>query len=569
MTRRGGQLPWGSRSSNSLYRAGGSRSYGRPVLLGAIALGVLVLAIFLVMQACGGGGCEDYYCSSSRAIAAPEGFERVTDIFELNKDKPVAQGSDIGVQLPLSKSTTDARNLTFYRYVEESRFWEPLVPAALDAEGRHVSATLNTSPAIMAVFRRLSPAGHVIAYLGHNAQLHPEAVSRVTIVHTRDFRPASDGTLLGDLTDFKVTGARTDGSVAFYPAIVADATDKGAVPIVSGILANAITRTNHVQQILKKVNDSQLAGIDITYLDLPASDRSSFALFIQELGQALHGAGKQLTVTLPAPLKDQDRIDDRGYDWAEIGKAADVVQMWPYRDQSTLRRDLPDILTYLTGLVQPSSKLVLTVTPYAAEKSPDGVRPLLLTEAMSTATKLSVQGTLTTSSNVDVVADNINRSAGRSGIAWQPETATVAFTYELRGGRTVWLENFYSVGFKLEFIPRFKLGGVAVEDASSNVLLGNIWTALVPFISSGQPLLLQPNPADLSPQWKVSKGNQESGQKGVLKWSTPAEPGTYTIMLTLSDGVSLFENELAVNVQARDRTPGAGATPQPGQTPVG
>jgi hypothetical protein len=132
----------------------------------------------------------------------------------------------------------------------------------------------------------------------------------------------------------------------------------------------------------------------------------------------------------------------------------------------------------------------------------------------------------------------------------------------------VWIENFFSVGFKLEFINRFKLGGVGVEDASDNLYLGNIWPALLPFISGGQPILVQPNPKDLQPQWKASKGSIEDTTRGSVKWLTPAEPGNYTINLTLSDGISLFESEIAVDVQGKDRTPVPGS-PSASPTPVG
>jgi hypothetical protein len=308
------------------------------------------------------------------------------------------------------------------------------------------------------------------------------------------------------------------------------------------------------------VAGKQLAGIDIAYLDLPASERTSFALFIAELGQALHAQDKKLTVTLPPPTRTGDRIDEGAYDWGEISQYADLVQIAPYRDQSTYRRDMPEILAHLVQVVQPASKLVLTVTPMAAEKSPEGIRSLDIATAMTIATRLQLQTgadeTLTTSSNVQVVGININQAAGRSGISWQPQTATVAFAYEQNGGRTVWLENFYSIGFKLELISQYNLGGVAVEDASNDSYLGNIWTAVVPFVTTGQPILLQPDPEDLVPKWKVSAGSMESGRKGALTWTTPPEPGTYTISLTLSDGVARFENEISVTVQPRQNASG-------------
>lgn len=566
MNRRGGggQLPWGTRSSGPLYGGPRRGGYGRLVLMAAILAGVILLAWFVLAKACGGGtSCTQLYCPSSQDIAVPDGYERVTSIYEYNTAKgQVPQGTNASVALPLTRTTGDARNLSFYRYVPETKSWEPLMPGVLDAQGKQVSATLTTTPSVLTVLRRLSPGGEVVAYLAHDAALHPEAAGHITILHTRDYKPIADGSINGSLSK------RPEGQFAWYPVISADASDKDAIPIVTGILSSAASRSNHVQNILKLVADGQMQGVDIAYLDLPADQRTSFALFIAELAQRLHAQNKKLTVTLPAPIKTADRIDDQGYDWAEIGKAADLVEIAPYRDQSTYRRDMPDIIQYLAGLVPPQ-KLVLTVTPYATEKTPEGIHTMTVADAMVIATKLSVatgspDAKLTTNSNVNLAAVNIDKTENRSGITWQVETACVAFSYELNGGRTIWIENVFSVGFKLELIPRYHLGGVAVEDASSNILLGDIWTAIVPFVTSGQPLLMQPNPTDLKPTWDVSAGTKEGGERGVLKWSTPAEPGTYTVTLTLSDGVSRFENQIPVTVQAKatgTTTPAATATP--------
>jgi hypothetical protein len=165
-----------------------------------------------------------------------------------------------------------------------------------------------------------------------------------------------------------------------------------------------------------------------------------------------------------------------------------------------------------------------------------------------------------TNSNVQVVGVNIDKSENLTGVSWSTDAASVFFTYKQGSGRTVYLENFFSLGFKLELIPQFDLGGVAIEDASNNDYLGNIWRALNPFISSGQPLLLQPNQDDLLPQWTVSQGTKEGGNQGSITWATPPEAGTYTVRLTLSDGVALFQNEIQVQVQPKQTasTPAAG-----------
>jgi hypothetical protein len=322
-----------------------------------------------------------------------------------------------------------------------------------------------------------------------------------------------------------------------------------------------------VRQVVAKLAEVNVRGIDIAYLDLPATQRTSFSLFIGELYEALHAQNKQLTLTLPAPIKAQNRIDEGAYDWATLSKTADLIKIAPFRDQAKYRLDMPDVVAFLVERVAPA-KLVLTVSPYATETGGDAIGTYKLTDAMNIASQIAIRAdadSITTSTNVEVAGTNIDRDENLSGVRWFAETATVAFSYKQSqggGSRTVYIENFFSIGFKLELISTYKLGGVAVDDASDDRYLGNIWNALVPFITSGQPILLRPNDTDLEPKWMASGGTIESTRRGTANWFTPAEPGTYTISLTLSDGVAVFENSVPVNVKARDsRTPVATTTP--------
>lgn len=567
MSRRGGQLPW-SGSSRGIYESPRRGGFGQLAGLLLIVLGVLALAWFVFSKACASEECTKAYCASSKSVAPPDGYELVTRLYEYSAKSKSDPAFNLAVQLPLTRRTNDSSNLSFYRYMEETKTWEPITAAVLDGQGNQVSATLTDTPKLMAVLRRNTPGGQVIAYLGHNGNLHPESSGKVTLVHTFDFAPAADGSVAGE-----PSAVKPDVTYDWYPAISANAATKGAIAIVDGILVNAQSRSNHVQQITKKVTDLNLKGIDIAYLDLNLNQRNSFTLFVNELAASLHSQNKRLTLTLPPPLKVNDRIDEGAYDYAELGKAADLIQLTPYRDQGTYRLAMPDILARLAASV-PSSKLILTVTPYATEKGASGLSTLKITDAMSIATRLVIRSdSVQTSSNVDVYGVNIDRTENLSGIRWVPEAASVAFTYKESSGagaRTIWIENAFSVGFKLEFVSQYKLGGLAVEDASDNQFLGNIWPAIIPFASSGQATLLQPNPDDLKPVWRASKGQLEDTGKGYAHWATPAEPGTYTIFLQLSDGVARFENKAEVNVKAREtRTPTVTGTPQAGATPIG
>ncbi len=535
-------------------RGGQGLSFERPrrgatrrlIIAALVVIGLIAVGSFAYGQFAGGGCGDDQYCKSGRQIAAPPGYLMMSDIFVRREGAPEQpSGTTVRMKLPLRASTSDSGTLNVFRYDEASKTWEPVAVAVLDSQSKSVTALLQNTPEILAVLRRQSAAGYVVGYIPHDGGLHADAIGRLTILHTLDFTPTADGTLAGE-----PSGVPTEPGISWYPVISANS-NNGANIFVEAILEAAATRSDHVQQIQRKVDDLGLHGIDIAYFDLPADRRGSFTLFATELAQSLHSTGKVLTLTLPCPLRAQDRVDEGAYDWGALGQAADVIKMAPCRDQSSLRRDLPVILEHLTGVVPPS-KLVLSVTPYASEKSVDGIRTLSLAEAMTIALAVNVASAedLVTNSNVSIVGTNIDRTENLTGITWDTSAANVAFTYKLNGGRTVWIENVFSIGFKLEFVGQFDLGGLAVENASDDVYLGNIWPALVPYIASGQPVLSQPNGVDLIPQWHVSSGQLEEGPpgQGVVTWLTPAEPGSYTIRLTLSDGVAQFERELTVTV---------------------
>ena len=534
------------------FGGSGGPSLLRVLVLAAIGLAVLavgLLAWFFLGR--GSDGCSSEYCETAlAAIDIPPDFERHSRIFERNPEAaPLPDGFDLQVQIPLEAPVADGRGLSFYSYDAETRLWAPVASVALDETGALATGVFTDPPRYLAVFRRQNDGRHVVAYLKPGATLHPTAALLATVVHTLDFTPAADGSLEGRPSPRPATSA------LHYPVISASAELDGSVPNVDHVLSTGANRTNHVRQIQQRVAAHGLAGVDIAYLDLRADHRTSFTLFVSELGEALHAQGKVLTLTLPAPLKAVDRIDEGAYDWAALGQSADLIKIAPVRDQGAYRLHLPEVIEHITAAVDPG-KVILTVTPYASEKSADGVRSLTLTEAMTIAGKLSIRsGEVAAGADIQIVGVNIDRDEGLSGIRWQPETATVAFTYKLGGGRTIWIENMYSVGFKLEFVSVYELGGVGVEDASDNVFLGNIWQAIEPFAASGRPVLLQPSQTRLLPRWEVSGGNLLGGDRGLVTWQAPLEAGPYTVTLTLTDGVERFESRIALYLELREPEP--------------
>ncbi len=102
-------------------------------------------------------------------------------------------------------------------------------------------------------------------------------------------------------------------------------------PTIIAILRDPALRAQHIANIVKLTKQNNYAGIDIDYENFQAQDRAVFTAFVSELANALHRAGKTLSVDVFA------KSSDRGYDqrnqaqdYRAIGQAADAVRLMAY-----------------------------------------------------------------------------------------------------------------------------------------------------------------------------------------------------------------------------------------------
>jgi len=227
------------------------------------------------------------------------------------------------------------------------------------------------------------------------------------------------------------------------------------------------------------------------------------------------------------------------------------------------------VLRQATRVIEPA-KVFLVISPFSHEKSKEGVKPLTFLQAMGIANVMTVvpgEGDsldIVGGRQVVITGDNIHRGTGGSGIKWSDETATVTFSYRKDDEtRTVWVENGFSVAFKLELVQAFRLGGVAIEDVSEGSGGADIWAAAESLVRGGLVHLERPNPDNLRPEWTASAGKLEApGTGGAATWIPPDEGGTCEISLIVSDGASRVGRRLTLEVQAT-----ATPTPTPEITP--
>ena len=202
----------------------------------------------------------------------------------------------------------------------------------------------------------------------------------------------------------------------------------------------------------------------------------------------------------------------------------------------------------------PAEKLLLSLSSHSVEKSLQGFRLLTQREALGLAAQISVReaGPIRSGQRVTLVGDNIFQDAGASGLFWDRFARMVSFVAagQTEDPVTVWIENRFSIAFKLQAISEFELGGLAIEDISATDGAADVWEPVIEFLEQGTVSPTFPNDQLFVPIWEVDAGELSgSGREGWVVWESPAIPGQYEARLILSDGNVRVGRALAVTVE--------------------
>jgi len=566
-----------------------------PLIIGGtiIFLAVLILILVLPPLSLLGGGDDgevgqpqEVGCGITARVREdlpnlPEGLVSLSALYEMNVPPEAKEQGCLVTTISLTKATQDSANLGFYTY--EDGNWRRLAAATLAEDGAAAEAQLTDIPANMAVLRLATARFEAIGSIPTGGVIDPALAGLLSIISPRDYAPAADGSITGTAT------ALGEGqTLKVFPTIAA--VDGEAAAAVSTILSDPGRIQSHIDAIVDLAEAGKYDGIDIDYRQVDAAVGTEFSQFVATLAQELHKAGRSLSVTLPVPEVTDSNVDTGGYDWEALGKAADKVKLLSEVDQSTYRTRMGSVFRQATSVIE-STKLYLVISPFSHEKTKDGVRGITFLEAMGIANVMTVvpgeseSAAITGGQRVLITGDNIYRAKGASGIKWDDNAVSITFSYRVgeEETRTVWVENEFSAGFKLEAVQAFRLAGLAIEDVSQTAGAAAILPAVDALVRGGQAQLLRPSPDNLRPEWTASGGNIEAGQTGgAVTWVAPSEGGTYEISLLVSDGVTRVGRRMSLDVVAvetptpeptpeptvEEETPTAEATEEPTETPT-
>ncbi len=530
------------------------------VALAAVIIVLIVPPISILDRGDGTPESSEGIVAESRGSVPtlPEGLEAVSAFYDLQTDDTVTGARTLTVRL--SRQTEDATNLAFYTHVDDR--WERLAAVQPVDGGRAASGEVPAVPENIAVLRRTAFAQALGLILRPGESVDPAAPAG-GVVSVLAAVPVG-GSEEVDLSE-ALQGGLSEQYLGVSTATAAEAA------AVNRILADPAAMRRHVDAIVGAVETANASGVHIDYGAVDPGLRAAFTSFIEQLAARLRTTNRGIVVTVGTPPSS---TDPGGYDWVPLAAVVDALWLRAPADPAVYYEQIEPALQAKRDSGFDLHKVALIVDRRSHERSDEGIGAISQLDALTIASavqaRLEQQG-ITPGRAVTVVATNLDQSAGNSGLRWDDPAKSVTFGYTSSSVQhTVWIENRFSIAFRLDLAHRHGLGGVVVESAAQDPALPDVWNLVAQYIEDGRVKLETPYGPYLRPQWSASSGQVDLGASdGLAVWNAPAQMGVYEVTLVVSDGVIFVGQQLSLRVaeQQREPTP-VPATATPTATPT-
>ena len=501
----------------------------------------------------------------------PAGLTAISDLYDLEVSDDLSETDGPWIlTIRLSDVTVDQRNLGLYTY--GSSGWLRVERAVLTQDGTFAEAEVTEIPPNIAVLRRSAFDRTLGLIIPVGEVPDPDGLDDATtlVVTATTLGLGDDGT--ASLTTDMDVLAYTSGAIRPAPVYLGVTAAPEAVELLNQLLGTELALSAHIDELVAAAEDVDANGIYIAYLDVDRTREAAFTRLVTQLAARLSEGGRGLIVGVPAPAT----ADTGAYDWAALVDVAAAVWLSAPDDPSVYYEQLEGVFEaqQAAGLEFGSISLVLNRMSHLRDSG--GVALVDRYEALGRATELEigVEGGVAVGDLVVLTATNVATELGVSGLRWDQNSQTVSFSFiERSGRRTIWVENNFSLAFRLDLVRRFELGGIAVASAQTSPALPDIWDAVADFLDNGDVVLQLPYGPYLNPCWQAMDGVIEgeagncwsaSGTAiGSATWRAPEGPGIYEVGLVVSDGEIFVGRRLALRVTEAGEPP----DPIPTSTP--
>jgi spore germination protein len=218
------------------------------------------------------------------------------------------------------------------------------------------------------------------------------------------------------------------------------------------VLNDEEKRDNLIDQIVELAVIGGFNGIDIDFENIRESEKDAFNTFIKLLAARLHKEDKNLSISLPVKTEKVDW--HKGYDYATLGKYADLMILMAYdKDPATPEPQaaigwVEEVVDYAVARI-PAQKVILGIGFYGYNWSSGGRGTVLLTRKDF-------------DSGVKFIDELEEHYKAKSRWDEKSMMSTLEYYDELGRHHIVWYEDEKSLQAKIELARNKDIGGIAL-----------------------------------------------------------------------------------------------------------
>ncbi len=462
---------------------------------------------------------------------------------------------------------TDALDL----YAWTGTAWEWL-PSATLADTAQVKATLSGVPQLVA-FMESKPQGLQIGVSAPDiAAVNAAPLDLASELYIAGLSLGADGSVTGEITLDEAPDKLT-----VLPILSNRVNDVVHADWVANLIESDEARTAHIAAIVEAVERGGYRGVSLQYEAIDASLREPFTTFVAELAGRLHDGGRLLAVRVDEPKPTAEGgWDTAGYDWAALGRVADMLRIPVLNDIDAYGPDgaMEQCLRQTVNVVD-RQKIQLVVSANSIDRVGDTLRALCYGDALS----LASQQLVVEDDNVVLPGETLSvRVANLASGLQETEAGQVWFAYKDSSGKEhkVWIEDASSIAPKLTLAKQFRLRGVTIDDLAGTANDARIWeTVRVNRTPAGRgepaPTVAEAPAQRYSVVWKVQSEDGQVVEEGVspidqpvVNWKAVDAPGDYVLTVAISEDGGQTALGSASSVEVLIPTP----TPSPSPTPT-